>query len=308
MRTRLTVLAAAGATVLAVVLASMAPASAFTRAVDALRASDVTATLSLRSSPRSLQALAALGEAHLAARDARRILSTSLTLSKDLGPGGRQRSQAIVHLGSNAPVVLRWVGDALYARANARLLLQTFGQDPSILGRITQISHVAGLEFVGPALAGRWMKFDGVGSVPGSVSSLGTARRPDHSLANLATALSSNARVTTLGQERMGTHLVVSVPLRGIYDQVISVARDLVASWPIRVDFPAASAVGSGELELNAWLRGGNFTQLDLDLKQFLELSGNAIPKALDSLALRLTMTPRAAPITAPSGAVAVNL
>jgi hypothetical protein len=296
------------AAIAAMVISMIAPASAFSTAVEALGKSNGEMTFTLRSTPRSLQELASRGGAHLSADDAGLILSSSLSISSNDGSdGGARRAHLALDVGRDRAVELRSLNDRLFVRADVRSLLRMFGADPEVAGWLAQLGRLPGFGFVGPAVDGQWLAFDGADTLAGHLSrSFALARRPDRAVKGFATALGSRASVETVGQSEAGTHLLVSVPVQAIYAQLVAVAGDLAASLPVGMEFPPAAQVGNGDLYLDAWIRDGRFTMLEFDLEQLLELTGERGPVTTGPLVLRMTVAASAPSVRAPREAIPV--
>jgi hypothetical protein len=194
-------------------LSTIAPASAFSTAVAALRSSDTAMTLSLESTPPTLQAVASRAGVHLSRADADKFLSSSLTISSAAGSRAIPHARLLLRVRGKDVIELRSLGEALYVRADVRSLLRVLGADPAMADRAAELGRVAGLEFVAPAVEGCWLALDGAAPLGEHLShSWGLVRPPDRALEGLAAALGARARVEAVGQDAAGTHLEIASP------------------------------------------------------------------------------------------------
>jgi hypothetical protein len=122
-----------------------------------------------------------------------------------------------------------------------------------------------------------------------------------------AQKLLSEATVKTVGEDEAGTHLEVSVPARQGY----AALRDAIAGLsplPPEAPVPDPSAIPDKDIKVDAWVKDGTLTQMQIDFLQLSALGGHEVPAGVHSLALRMTFRDFAGTIEAPSVAVPVDI
>jgi hypothetical protein len=270
-----------------------------------------TVTLTLHSDPQSLQALSAQGGGSLGAK-AGILLNSSVTVSHTHAADPRDaRSDMVVTIGSDhAAMETRTVNRTLYFRMDAMGLVKALGQDPAELRRATKEAKATGLDFVGPALNGRWLSLGGLDKLAAKSGApmSGGAKQSAARNAFLQRVLSA-AKVTTVGDDSAGTHLAVNVPARQAYGGI----RDLISNLgggglPPGATLPDPGSIPNKNIRVDAWVRDGKLTQLELDLRQFAAFGGQPLPAGVHTLGIRMTFHDFTGTITAPSGAVPIDL
>ena len=315
---RLGFLAVAGALVLSACSDDTAqqaeedPKGTLVDSVNALADTDsLSFTLSLQSDPESLAALASEDGTELSSEDAQKILDSSLTIAARQGESeDDSQAQVIVNVAGNDAVEMRFLDNTLFLRADVRGLAETFGQDPAALDAVGQQAAASGLDFVEPALDGEWLALTGFEQLAeqfGGAAPSPSAEQQEQLIKALSDAFESTAEVTSEGEDDVGSHLVVTVPLRDIYEKLSENAESLTGSVP-GASLPPASEVPDENVTLDAWVRDGRLAQLELDFVQFAQLADEDVPEGVDRLALRIALEEFEEEITAPEGAVDVDL
>jgi hypothetical protein len=268
-------------------------------------------TLTLRSDPQSLRALAAQDGGDIPSdAELSKLLDSTLTVShnSETDPA-KALSETTVTIGGVRTIETRMIHRTLYVRADVKELARSFGTGDADLQGLTREAESYGLGFIKAALAGKWLSFAGLDKFVAQQSGAsmpGGSKQKEASDA-FAQKLLSAARVTTVGEDAAGTHLAVSLPARQAY----AALRDAIAklgSIPAGAPAPAAVTVPNKTIQLDAWVKEGKLTQIELDLRQLAALGDKPIPSSVDQLAVRMTFRDFTGTIEAPSGAVRVHL
>lgn len=281
-----------------------------TSAVENLQhAGGISATLTLQSTPESLQALGSQSDQPLTAADAQKILDSSLTVSSNMEQDPtKSASRVVINVAGNNDLEVRMVDQTLYLRAQVHRLLQTFGQDASKVDQLVQQLEAApGFEFVRPFANGDWVAIRGFEQLLGQAGTQTPSAAQQKVIDDLAASLRSNATVTPAGQDSAGTHLVASVSLRDVYADVAQAAQG-VQGLPAGGGLPDSSQVPDRNIEIDFWVRNGSLTQVEFDFLQLRGLAGADIPSGVSRLAARIALSDFSGDVTAPSNAVPVDL
>jgi hypothetical protein len=275
-----------------------------------LQNAPTTVTVTLRSDPASLKALdASAGQGSLG-NEAATILDSSITISHtQASDPSKARSQTIINLGGANAIETRMIDRILYVRVDAAALAKEMGvSDAQLRGMAREAK--AKLKFVGPALAGKWLSVAGADKLTGQAGMVlpGSSKQKEARDAFLQRLLGS-ATVTTVGEDKAGTHMSVSVPAREAYSGLMDLISNMGSGLPPGgAGLPSPTSVPNKNIKMDAWVRDGSLTQLEVDLRQFAALGGHPLPSSVDALALRMTIRDFTGTIEAPSGAVPVNL
>jgi hypothetical protein len=285
-------------------------------AVMKLQSSPATMTLTLQSDVGSLQALtAADGGDSLGGTDFQTVLDSSITVSRTGAAGAKDaRSQTVVKIGDNNDAIeTRMVDKKLYVRADVAGLINTFGKDRSDLSDLLKEADANGLDFVRPAVQGKWLALEGsdklgktLGAKAGtSVPSDGKRKQlTDEFLQRLLASLS----VKTVGDDSAGTHMEASIPARAAYAAIQQLVLNAGKGLPPGAAMPSPTTIPDKPITVDVWVRDGKLTQIELDLKRLMALGENPVPAGVHQLAIRIAISDFTGSIEAPSGAVAVNL
>jgi hypothetical protein len=266
-----------------------------------------TVILTLRSDPQSLQALTAQSGGSLEGR-ADILLNSSITVSHTHASDPRDASSEItVSIGDHSAIETRTVKRTLYVRVDAMGLLKTFGQTPAEIQRVVKEAKASGLDFAEPALQGKWLSLAGLDklaakSVPMQGDKQSQARNA------FFQRLLSSAKVTSVGDDSAGEHLAIDVPVRQAYAGIQDLISNLGGGLPPGASLPDPGSLPDKNIRLDAWVRDSKLTQLELDLRQFAEFGGQPLPAGVHTLAVRMTFKDFTGTITAPPGAVPVDL
>jgi hypothetical protein len=278
-------------------------------ALEELRASKgLTVDLSLRSTPESLQALTAEDGGSIAAEDAQKVLDSSLRISSAMKARGVPGATEIVlTVAGREGLELRSVGKSLYVRADVRHLLESFGQDPAVAARFVQQAAASGLDFVGPLVDGRWIALEGfeeaMGHAGGQPAPTAEQKKV---LDDLVASFERATTVTSEGSDDVGEHLVASVSLRDVYEDLEGIASELAPTTP--GGLPSAGEVPDERVRIDLWVTDGRLTQVEFDFLQLRDLGDAQIPEGVAELALRIRLEDFSGEVDVPADAVPVHL
>jgi hypothetical protein len=286
------------------------PEGALLVALLKLQNAPTTVTVTLRSDARSLQALDAQAGHGSLGSEASTILNSSITVSHtQASDPSKARSQTVVNLGGDNAIETRMIDRTLYLRVDAAGLGKAMGKSPAELRRAAREAKAAGLDFVGPALAGKWLSIaraDKLGRQSG-MTLPGSSKQKQARDAFLQRLLGS-ATVSEVGDDDAGTHMAISVPARQAYEGLMDMISNMGSGLPPGAALPDPSSVPDKNIKVDAWVRDGSLTQLEIDLRQFAALGGHPLPSDVDALALRMTIHAFTGTIDAPSGAMPVDV
>jgi hypothetical protein len=284
------------------------PRGALTDAVENLgNYEGVDMTMSIVSTPESLTALPDSG---LTEEQAQQILDSSLTIRSK--SGDQAEAEVVVNVaGNDTAVEMKFVDTTLYARADVAGIMETFGQDASQLEQFrTQAGSQPGFEFVGPALDGEWIAVRGFEQAMqqfggGQAAAEPTAAQKE-AIAGFTKAIRDSAEVASGDKEGPGTHLVATVNLRELFDDLSSLAEELGAG---AAGLPPESEVPDENFALDTWVDGDRLTQIQLDFTQFGDFEGgDPLPAGVEEFALQVTFDEFTASVEPPEGATEVDL
>lgn len=272
----------------------------------------LTVTISLQSTPESLQALAAEDGGQLSVEDAGKILASSLILSVLQGetPETSEFALSVNAAGTANAFELRVVNDNLYARADVEGLAQVFGVNPAMLQQTAQQAAASGFDFAVPALRGEWLTISGLTKLGQQLGGGMAAATPtdvqQQAINEFAQAVEASAAVSEAGEDEAGSHVVVSLPLRDLFTRFTQLASSLAPLPPGAI--PPASEIPDEQLRLDAWIADDRLTQVELDFLQFAAYADEDVPEGVDRFALRIGLAEFAGGVEEPTDAVAIDL
>jgi hypothetical protein len=240
----------------------------------------------------------------LSEEDAQRILNSSITMrTKGKTPEDGQ-AEFVVNIDGKDAVEMKVLNQTFYVRADVRGLVETFGGNPSGLDQFEQQASAAGVTFVKPAIDGEWIALEGLKDIA-QQQGFPTGRAPDQEALVRAfrTAVDEEAEVTEGDQDGPGTHLVVDLPVRRIYERLVPEFQKLLTGVP-GTAFPPASEVPDENVRLDTWVEGDQLRQVRLDLLQFAKFEDEPVPEGVDELALQVTIDEFDDEVEAPEHAV----
>jgi hypothetical protein len=284
-------------------------------AVLKLQNSPSTMTLSLRSDAASLQALAAAGGGDsMGGTGLSTLLNSSITVSRTGAPGAKDAdSQTAVKIGDNSNAIeTRMVDKKLYVRADIQGLMDTFGKGGSDLQKLLKDADAQHLDFVRPAVEGKWLYLKGLDKLNKTLASksgtkLPSADKKKQLSDEFEQRLLSSLTVKTVGEDSTGTHMEASIPARQAYAALQQVMPNAGNSLPPSA-MPTPTSIPNKPITVDVWVKDGKVTQIQLDLKRLLALGDKPVPTGVHELAIRVAISDFTGTIEAPAGAVPVDL
>ena len=294
--------------------------------VDALRAmradGGTVVDLSLAVDDASLAALEADAEDPLPPQAAQVIKSAVLRVSMPLAADATSSAAAFRVAGEDL-AEFRVIDKALYVRADAPRLLETFGQDPAMADGFRQMLASGGM-LPADAVDGRWVKLTGAeqalqalsgmspGQAPGGAAGAPPAAfdpaKVQAASTRLAGVIADASSVERVGPEADGDHLRAAVPLRDAYAALMAEVDAL--GFPIPQEGRTAiEDVPDEDVVFDVWLKGGRVSAAEFDLLQMAALDPEAeVPEGVTRLALRAVFTPFDGVVAVPADAVEVDV
>jgi hypothetical protein len=281
-----------------------------------LQSSPSTMTVTLRSDVASLQALAAGdGGDSFGGTDLNTVLDSSITVSRSgAADGADASSQTSLKIGDlNDAIETRTVNKKLYVRADIPGLVSTFGKNGTDLQALVAEAEAHHLDFVRPAVQGKWLYLKGVDKLGKTLGGTTGAKLPSDEKKKQLTdefeqRLLSSLTVKTVGQDSAGTHMEASIPARQAYAALQQLILDAGKSLPPGAAMPSPDSIPNKPITVDVWVRDGKLTQIELDLKRLMALGEKPVPQGVHQLAVRIAISDFSGTIEAPAGAVPVDL
>ena len=260
----------------------------------------------LQASPSSMAALDS-GEDALSEEDAERILNSSITMKTKGKTPENAQAEFVVNIDGEDDIEMKFLDETFYVRADVRGLVETFGGDPSSLDQFEQQATAAGITFVKPAIDGEWIALEGLKDLA-QQQGLPTGGVPnkDAFVRAFEAAVDEEAEVTQGDQDGPGTHLVVDLPVRQIYERLLPEFQKLLTGVP-GATLPPASEVPDESVRLDTWVDDDQLRQVRLDLIQFAKFGDEPVPEGVDELALQVTIDEFDDEVEAPEDAVVLT-
>jgi hypothetical protein len=269
----------------------------------------LTMQMSLSSTAESLQAMAEEGDS-LDAEDAEKILDSSFTIStRGEGPDGDL--EMVVNVAGEDSIEFKVVDRVFYARADVVSLVETFGGDPASVESFAQTAEAQGAGFLRPAIDGEWVSIEGLDeTVEQMTGQPAGASLPQQKelIENMTRSFEEHATVTSEGGEDAGEHMVVSVPLRTIYTDLVQDLENLTAQLP-GASLPDSSQVPDEDITLDVWVEDERVTQVEFDFLQLNDLmdGGEDIPAGVEEFAFRVQLEEFTDEVETPEDAAAID-
>jgi hypothetical protein len=218
---------------------------------------------------------------------------------------------------------VRYVDGKLYARADVAGLGKLFDATPEEINQTVQaVSSQPGFEFIAAAAAGKWLQADFTAlkgtfddfvkglqeSTGGSLPATSGTQPVDNEATALRDALdkvfNENVIIEKLESDSVGDHYVAKVTsLRTFYGQLLPTVEQYMDRLPNADQLPGANLIPDKPGSVDVWVKDGRLSRVELDVAQFSEPPADA-----GRVAIRLDINREAPELTAPSGAVMVDL
>lgn len=261
-----------------------------------------TVTISLASTPESLTAAGVTEE------QADLILGSQFVISGTMTDDAAAASARIaIEVPGTEGVEMLVDGTDLYLRADVQGLASALGQDTSQIDAFVQQS---GADFLQAAVDGEFLKFEGADALAGQLGANPgeMTEQQQQLLEEFGNALKQDAEITSEGEDDVGEHFNVTVPLRSLYRRFMEFASQAGAALPPG-SLPPESEVPEGDVSADVWVADDKIAQIELDFLQFakFEEGGEEVPEGVDELALRIGLSYEAPDVSPPDDAVLVT-
>ena len=272
-------------------------------------AAGTTVTLSLQSTPESLQAMARSEGDDMSPSDAHKILNSSITMSgNDEKEPAAAAARISVNVAGSDAIELRMVDRVLYVRADVRRLLASLGEDAAMADAFARRAAASGLDFVDPLVNGRWIALEGMEQAMGGTGASGApAASQRKAVDELARAVHASTTVTSEGEDGNGEHFVATISLRDAAESLRSAAAGLQQGVPA-APVPSAAAVPDEDVNVDVWVRAGRPTRIEFDLLQLEGATGEQAPAGVERLTLRADFEEFSGEVAPPADAVPVDV
>lgn len=242
------------------------------------------------------------------------LRDSRLTLSADNGADATSpdddRVAVDIELGGiESAFELRMIEGRLFARADASAIAKLFDAPPGAIDEGLAMAKGMGLGFLADAAAGRWLSMDlgplrsFLEGLAGEVPQVGAAQAQSI-LDALVGAWEAEADVERLGTDATGERYRLSVGLRQIFERLLPLVESLGLPGPLGgAALPSVDQLPAGSVEADVWVRDGKLVRVEFDPGQLSD-TGGAGGRAV----LRVDITARPDPITAPEDSVEVDL
>jgi hypothetical protein len=261
----------------------------------------------VQSSPDSIAALADSSGDSLSEDETQRILDSSITVKSKGQTPEEAQAEFVVNIDGEDDIEMKFLDQTFYVRADVRGLIETFGGDPSSLDQFEQQASAAGVSFVKPAIDGEWIALQGLKELA-QQQGFPTAQAPDQDALVRAfqTAVDEEAEVTEGDQDGPGTHLVVDLPVREIYERLLPEFQKLLVGIP-GAALPPASEIPDESVRVDTWVDDDQLKQIRLDLLQFFRFGDEPVPEGVEEFALQVTIDEFDDEVKAPEDAVTLT-
>lgn len=315
MNSRLTALLIAGALVTGACSdggseeASENPKQALTDAIEALSEYEgITLVMSIEADADDL------ASEDLPVEQAEQLVDSSITFSgKGTTPEDSQFEMSVNVAGNDDAIELKVLNQSLYARAEVRELVETFGGSAAEIDTAVQQASAAGLDFVEPLADGEWVGIEGVDQLVEQFTGVTPTADPEQAreLADRLTAIfEQNAEVESEGTDDVGEHLVARVPLKETAEEAFDALQDLSGA-PAGALPPLEGldeVPDDATMPLDVWIDDGAVVQAEIDFVRFAEELGEDVPEGIDEVAMRFTIEEFTDDVEAPSDFTEIDL
>jgi hypothetical protein len=263
----------------------------------------------------SKDSLIALSEDDLTEEQAQQFLDSSLRITaKEAEDIDDQQAMFVLNLaGQEDAVELMSFGSTVYARADVAGILDTFGAEQGALDAVEQqLASQPGFEFVGTILDGEWVGITGAERFTEQLTGRSVEEQTEEQAAmadELAQSFKDNASVEAGDEEGPGGHLVVTLPLRAVYEDFKEITEAAGQFATGGAPMPDASEVPDEDIVLDVWIDDEELTQVELDLVQFRDWEDfNDVPEEVEDLRLRATVEEFSGSLDEPDAAAEVDV
>jgi hypothetical protein len=273
----------------------------------------LTTTVSLDTTARALQAFARAQGSTLSASAAAALSSAHIAVAvktsdgKDLsGADGTDVSLTGTADGQTL-IELRVVNGDAYLRGDVRAVLALAGHSDELSSLRSQAARLPA--FVQAFLDGRWVSLSGIaaqgllGTFGGGTTSSGGKGQAQQLTDELTKVVNRDVTVRKVGTDSLGDHLVLSGRARALAADIMGTLSTSVPGGSLLLSKTDPGKVRDQLVSVDAWVRDGTLTQLQVDLGQFVRNGHGAA-----HLPLTVSFEQTAGDISKPSGATPVDL
>lgn len=265
----------------------------------------VTITFSLQSTTESL---VAASEGSFDEGFAETILGSSFTISgTNVDDPEDQNARIAFNVEGTEGAEFLIIGTDVYLRGDVRGLAEAFGADTASIDQIAADAEAQGLDFVGPAIDGEFLRIEGADQLAGQVGAdpQELTAQQEEAFTKLSEALEESSTVESVGQDDVGDHVVARASLRELYEKGLEIAQDFAPIPPEGVT--PASEVPDVDLEIDFWIADGKIVQIEFDIVKLAESLEEELPTGVEELAARVTISDEAEEVDAPDDAVTIT-
>jgi hypothetical protein len=240
------------------------------------------------------------------------LLSDPTALSAALKKQGA--FSANIQLSGASLVELRSLNGVIYARANVKKILSLAGQNPNELD--SQLGSLPpSLAPLAKAAKGEWVSIDLVkaaqaakdsgvlNELPTATASPVDSAKVTKLVNDLKAAYQKNATITSLGSGDKGDGYRLSAPAKQIATSVQPDLIDLVGQSGATEIRKSIAQIPNKNVNLDLWVKDDQFTDVNLDLTQFLKK-----PVTGKKLNLDIGINVGSGKVTAPSGVTEIDV
>ncbi len=275
--------------------------------ISALGQADVlTTTLKLDTTPSMLQQIAQASGDTLSAQSAQAIASAQLVIENKRGDAQHKAFSVRAVDNGTSLVEVRYVARNLYIQANVHSILQLANKPNALKSLQSQASQLP--PFLSALLGGKWVSLSGdtlsaIGGQLGASSSSGSGNAK--LVADLKTVFQKDVTAKKVGSDSRGDHLSLTANSKTVLTDIVRAVQNDVPTASTLTGRLQPSQIPSKNVTLDAWVKDGAVTEIELDLAQFAPPS--QVP-AGTHFPIALTFDKSGADISAPSGATEVDL
>lgn len=273
----------------------------------------LTTTVSLHTTARALQGFARGQGSSLSASTAGALSSARIVVAaktadgKDLS-GAKGTDVSLVGTSRGHTLIeLRVVSGDAYLRGDVPAVLALAGQSDELSSLRSKAAQLPA--FVQAFLDGRWVSLSGIaaqgllGTFGGGTTSSGGKGQAQQLTDELTAVLHRDVTVRKVGSDSLGDHLVLSGHARALAADVVRTLSTSVPGGSLMLSKVDPGKVRDQLVTVDAWVRDGTLTQVQVDLGQFAHDGHRAT-----HLPLTVSFVQSAGDITKPAGATPVDL
>jgi hypothetical protein len=208
----------------------------------------------------------------------------------------------------------------LFRRAEVRKLAEAFGAPEGWEKEVDAAAAQLEIDVADEAIDGKWLSFeldafeklsDQMGMDLLGLTALGATfggERQKALVDAIASAYEKDIEVKSAGSDKAGQKYVLSAYARDLYRQLLPVLKQMM---PVAAKFdalPAAAEVPDQEMSADVWVKDGELTRLEFDVRQLAQLDDEDVELPAGPVTLRFDFESDVPEIEAPDGASRVDI